>query len=120
MVRVTRAAIPSPYPGVYPFHVVLDGAVYPAAVDIADSMELDPERALDVVVYFKLQFRKGGYGIDNVVPGGYLPASPEIYRYLPYLRALRDRQRFERDVAGRFGLQTATTIRRRAVEALES
>src|SRR5690606_4568761 len=83
-----------------------------------DSVSLDPARAREVAVYFKLQHRKGGYGIDNVVPGGYVPASSEIYGYLPYLRALRDRRRFRQDVAGRFGLQAAADVRRRAMGAL--
>lgn len=75
------------------------------AIDFDDPAEIDSAVAEDALVYFKLQYDRGGYERSNVVPGGYVPANIKIYRVLPLLRAIRRSRRFRYDVYARFGLR---------------
>lgn len=117
---VRRAPLASPAPGVYPAEVRWPGGVARIAIDIADRPDVDLAVAAPFDVYFKMQYARGGYGDDHIIPGGFVPASDALYRYLPYLRALRDRRRFGRDVAARFGLEFAAELRREAVRRLRA
>jgi Glycosyl transferases group 1 len=96
-------------------------ATFQFAVDFDDLPDVADEVADQVLVYFKHQFAAGGYGRDNVIPAGYLPANKLIYRYLPLLRSLRATRRFRYDVHGRFGLRYGgVEMRKQAVEILSS
>jgi len=57
-------------------------------------------------------------GANKIIPGGYGNGHPEIYHYVPYLRRLASRKKTGYDVYGRFGLEFAREIRRKAVELL--
>jgi hypothetical protein len=104
--------------GVYTVRIEVGGEWYGIAIDMADHTGISREAVQGSLVYFKMQYRAGGYGHPNVVPGGFVAGSQEVYRCLPYLRALRDRQDFRWDVCGRFGLDFAIEIRRRGIERL--
>ena len=67
-----------------------------------------------------MQYDKSGYGLKNVVPGGYVPDGKRLYYYLNRLRFRRDKRQFEYDVFGRFGLDYSREIRERAVSLLNS
>lgn len=88
------------------------------AVDYADKASVDPAVLGRVDLYFKMQYRAEGYGSDRVVPGGFVPAGPYVYHAIPRLRRLRAREA-KFDVYGRFSLEYATGIRRRALELLQ-
>lgn len=117
---VRRASIDSPFPGVYHLDFILQGQSYRIAIDIADHTEVNPDQVKYTFAYFKMQFRNGGYDFPNIFPGGFGPASPTIYRYLPYLRHLRDQGNFRYDISGRFGLQFAESVRKKAINILLS
>lgn len=69
---------------------------------------------------FKMQYRNGGYGERNIVPGGYVSNSMLVDWHSRGPRKVRDRQQFEWDVYGRFGANFATEIRTKAVETLQN
>ena len=101
---------------------VSDGhSVHTVVFDPEDGPELVSGLSDEVLVYFKLQYQDPGYGDPRVVPGGYLLANNIAYRYLPLVRALRNRRRFRYDVYGRFGLRYGgVEVRKRAVEILSA
>jgi hypothetical protein len=114
------AEIAQPYEGVVLIEFELDGVRHEVAIDYFDR-----DRILDQVVQrcplvLKMQYSADGYGYPHVVPGGYVPGHASIYRYLPALRHLRDHARTRFGVYGRFGLDYAPDIRRKAVELLRS
>jgi hypothetical protein len=97
------------------------GAAHVVAFDNNDSPDIDEAIAREVLLYFKTQYREGGYRYRNVVPGGYFLANVNAYRVLPLARALRKLQRFRYDVYGRFGLRYGgVEIRKRAYELLSA
>jgi hypothetical protein len=100
--------------------VEIDGLMRTIAIDKSDHQSVDPADAADVDVYFKMQYRRHGYGLSNVVPGGYMPRSLEIYRYLRFLRTRRHRRSFTYDVYGRFGQDFALDKRTKATDLLRT
>ncbi len=120
-VRVDREPLAQSYrgdPRVVLLEFVWKGRPYPVAVDYSDYLDRLHEDCLkDVALYFKMQYLRGGYGSDKVVPGGYVNPSPDYYKYLGRLRALRDRPPVF-DVYGRFGLTNGGQVRQRAVRLL--
>ena len=46
----------------------------------------------DSIVYFKMQFREGGYPDSHVVPGGFVTGSPYVYCLLNRTRQIRDKK----------------------------
>jgi Glycosyl transferases group 1 len=120
-VRLELADIPQPEGSVVVMELVGDGGPYPVAIDLWDrSSFFDADLVKGCLVYFKMQYLGGGYGIPQVVPGGYVTEKGTIYSYLPYLRRLRDHQDFSCDVYGRFGLRFGADLRRRTVSALSA
>jgi hypothetical protein len=95
-----------------------DGRMHPVALDYGDPADLVPGVAERVRLLFKMQYRRGGYGLAHIVPGGYVPAHDRLYRLLPRVRRERDRERFAADVYGRFSLNS--DIRREAVASLRA
>ena len=66
-------------------------------------------------VLFKMQYREDGYGRENVVPGGFTPGNPKLYRYLSALRRRRDTAPRE-GVYARFSPNAE--VRTKAIDAL--
>jgi hypothetical protein len=86
------------------------------AIDYDDLPDLHASvSACDV--YFKLQYRRGGYDLEHVVPGGYVSTRPALYRHAARWRRLRESP-FRFDVFGRFGLRYNAETRRRVLEAM--
>jgi hypothetical protein len=90
------------------------------AVEYGDSTAIDPELIAQHDLIFKMQYATGGYGTERVVPGGYVPNSMSLYRYLPHLRHLKEASTPTADVFGRFSGEKSGALRRRAVEILRS
>jgi len=117
-VRVSPAILPQPFEHV--ILIELAGAALPrtVAIDYADRSTIDEECAERCALYFKMQYRSQGYPYDHVIPGGFVPASETLYRYLPRVRALAQVRRPRLDVYGRFRLDYATQLRRDAIRHL--
>ena len=118
--RVASAEIAQPYNGVVLIEFQLDGVAHEVAIDYSDHTRLLDEVANRCPLVFKMQYDSGGYGYSHVIPGGYVPGRPYLYKYLPGLRHLRDQRSPRYEVYGRFGLGYATDVRRTAVELLRS
>ena len=105
------------------FQFVRRGATHDVCLDYLDRNDVDPDFATRFAVYFKMQHRREGYGLEHVVPGGYLLRRVSDYLRLPALRELADRRVYRFDVHGRFGfnpLRANNDLRMRAVEMLSS
>jgi Glycosyl transferases group 1 len=117
-VRTETRDIPQPYAGVVLIEFINGQSKYDVAIDISDSCSINDDCARACHLYFKMQYSRDGYRWDHVVPGGYVPNDSSLYRFLPHLRSIRDRQVFSYDVYGRFGVEFAKDIRQRAVGIL--
>lgn len=118
--RFTVAEIPQAE-GVVAFDVRRAGQRRRVVVDYHDHHDhLDEAMLRDAVVYFKMQFVKGGYGDPRVIPGGYVNAAPAVYHHLPVIHTLHNGSGEQYHVYGRFGLRFQRELRLRAVEALRS
>jgi hypothetical protein len=62
-------------------------------------------------LYFKMQYRRGGYKYPHVVPGGYVSPKFALYKHVSSWRALRERRPARYDVFGRFGMRYGTQLR---------
>lgn len=111
-------SIPQKYNGTVNFEIEIGGRTRRVAIGYSDYMAIDEDCARESDLYFKMQYRKGGYGIDSVVPGGYVPDGKRLYHHLGNLRDLRDRGEFRYDVYGRFGFAYAREVREKAVSVL--
>ena len=119
-VTVESAPIAQTEQGVVALELVLDGHAHVVTVDYHDLPALNARSVERSAVYFKMQHARGGYDAPQVVPGGFVPANSGLYRFAVGARALRDRRGFAYDVYGRFGLEFARDVRRRAVEMLRA
>jgi hypothetical protein len=117
-VKVELKELPQPYRGTVLFQFVTAGKTHDVAIDYSDYSSINEESARRCPLYFKMQHLREGYGLNNVVPGGYVPDSRKIYFHLSRLRKLRDRKEFAYDVYGRFSLDYAKEVRRKAVGIL--
>jgi Glycosyl transferases group 1 len=117
--RIAPADIAQPYDGIVVFEWSTTGGSFPIAIDYGDFSDVDSACAGAVALYFKMQHRRGGYGLDNVVPGGFVPSGSRMYPILGRIRDVRDRRRFAFDVYGRFSLHYAPEVRGRAVALLD-
>lgn len=115
---VRRVVLPQLFARVLVFNVLRDGVRRTVAIDYADSPDIDEKCAGSVTAYFKMQYRRGGYGRRNVLPGGYVPGNSSLYAYLDAVRDIRAQQQFRSDVFGRFGCAFAADVRTKAVRAL--
>src|SRR4051794_29772497 len=95
-----RAELPQPFAGIVRFRY----GAHDVALDYHDHARIDEACAAEVALYFKMQYRRGGYGLEHVVPGGYVPSRARMYRMLAYMRDRRDGREFEHDVFGSFSL----------------
>jgi hypothetical protein len=91
---------------------VVDGARRLVGLDMSDYPDLINEQALEQSdLYFKGQFREGGYGIEKILPAGYTVTGRDFYRYyVPFRERYRGRRQV--DVVARFGFRFQETIRR--------
>ena len=117
--------IPQPLLGTVLIHFCRGGHSYPVALNISDYPEVIhlPGRnasSQQLALEFKMQFRTGGYGVENIVPGGFVSGSTMVDWFARGPQRLRSRCQFAYDVYGRFGLGFATEIRSRAIETLRS
>lgn len=117
-VKVGAVDLPQTYQGIVLTQFVRRGKAHDVIIDYSDYAEINGEAAKRASVYFKMQYKRGGYGLSHVIPGGYVADSRQIYFALPRLRKLRDGRNFAFDVYGRFSLDFAAGIRRQAVELL--
>jgi hypothetical protein len=101
-VPVEPATIHHPFTSILMFDVVSGGHTSKVAIDYRDSNEVPDQCAESADLYFKLQFSRDGYAFEHVLPGGYIVGKQKFYRYLPWLRAMRQRGPVL-DVYGRFG-----------------
>lgn len=97
------------------YRVGLNTSDYPNLVHVKGNGGASP-----LSLEFKMQFRTGGYGVANIVPGGYVSDTVLVDWYARGPSRLRREQRFAYDVYGRFGLEFATEIRARAIGTLRS
>ncbi len=104
-VPVTVVDIPQPHEGVINFVLVVRGKRYKINLEVCDVPKLNEEASRACDLHFKLQYQLGGYGLEHVLPGGYLNNDPVIYGYLPWLRRIRDQRGPRYDVSGRFQLR---------------
>jgi hypothetical protein len=118
LVRVATVDLPQEYQGIVSTQFVRNGLAHEVLIDYSDYADINREAAERASIYFKMQYRRGGYDSPRVVPGGCVADSRQIYLMLAHLRRLRDEQNFAFDVYGRFSLDYAAGIRRRAVEML--
>lgn len=100
-VPIEYADIPQPAGGIVLFHVLDNGAARRVIIDTDDQLILN-DSADWADLYFKLQYRRGGYGSPHILPGGYVCLQPALYRYRWRWRELRDRSVPSHDVYGRF------------------
>lgn len=119
-VRVESADIPQPYKGIAIIEMRIHERKYSVAIDYSDRPEIDDGCARSCSLYFKMQFRCDGYALNNVIPGGFIPFQDDIYVYLRHVRALADHKAYRYDVYGRFGLDFAQEVRRKACSILAS
>lgn len=120
-VPVVAAAIPQPYKGTIVSEFQIDGRTYEIAFNTSDYPDfLAEESVRRSLVTFKSQYLKSGYSYPNVVPAGYLPASPRLYKMLSYLRWAKDRLARRFDVYARFGMTFAPGVRGPVLRALGS
>lgn len=117
-VRVQHVDIPQRFDGIVMFECGSAGHALPIALDYGDHSDVDRACAAEVALYFKLQHRRGGYGLENVVAGGFVPSGSRMYPILGHMRRLRTRGDFAFDVYGRFNLAYAPETRARAVGIL--
>jgi hypothetical protein len=115
---VETIEIEQPFERVLLTLLTLDGREHRIAIDYSDSPELPPGATDAAELYFKMQHRRGGYGLDHVLPGGFVPNSDALYTYLPLLRRARDARRFRLDAYGSFSRGYASEVRTRAIDAL--
>lgn len=119
-VKVELTELEQPYRGTVLFQFVVSGKVHDVAIDYSDYSSINEESARRCPVYFKMQHLREGYGMSNILPGGYVPDSRKIYFHLSRLRKLRDREEFDYDVYGRFSLDYAKEVRRKAIGILST
>jgi len=121
LVRVDRADI-SGHPlseGCIVTQFSYRGRSHRVAIDFSDYMDRICQQTLKgTTVYFKMQYRRGGYGDDKIIPGGYPVSSPYGYRFLPKLRQNCDVKPKRYNVYGRFGLRYSAELRQKAMAAL--
>jgi hypothetical protein len=118
-VPVEYADIAQPNGNAVLFEVLSGGARHSVVIDYDDKLALN-DCAQDVDLYFKMQYRRGGYSDPRIRPGGYLTKRPALYRYAHSWRGFRDRTTPSHDVVGRFGMTWAQSIRGQAIAMLSA
>jgi Glycosyl transferases group 1 len=119
LTTVEPSRIPQRYHGTILFEIAYPGErPQPVALDYHDHMILNEECRANVALYFKMQYRRDGYGDARTVPGGYVASKRSLYEHYGRLRALRARGDGA-DAYGRFGVEFSADLRRQAVDILD-
>ena len=118
-VPLASADIPQP-PKLVVFEADVDGRRHEVAIDYGDVNALDPAVADRYPLVLKMQYATAGYGRPNVVPAGYVPSRSWYYRALGPARRIREGGRRDYELFGRFSLERAVAIRRKAVRHLRA
>jgi len=119
LVSTSIGDVPQPYKGVIVFLLTHRGRRFRVNVEVSDYLDLNEEAYDQADLHFKMQYRLEGYGArDRLLPGGYLNNHPDIYAFLPHLRAVRAAAPPLYDVHGRFGL--SFEARRKALAILRA
>ncbi|MFO0891127.1 MAG: glycosyltransferase [Isosphaeraceae bacterium] len=119
LLPVRRVALPQTYERIVLIQLASPAGTHDVVLDYSDYLDEVHAEALDrSLVYFKMQYRREGYGDARIVPGGYVNYSKPLYRYLRRLRVIKDQAAPTTDVYGRFGMQFASETRARAVAML--
>ena len=121
-VPLRQVDIPQPHNTVMRFCLVCNRQKHSVVIDYTDLPErIYSEYLNDCLLYFKMQYRLGGYGDTRIVPGLYVPSPGlKMYSYLPRLRWMRDNcDGGKIDVYGRFGLYAGADVRVLALKKLE-
>jgi hypothetical protein len=114
-VPVSVEDVPQRHHGHVIFEVVFGDRTVEGVIDWRDSHDIVEDVAEVSPVLFKMQYREDGYGRENVVPGGFTPGNPKLYRYLSALRRRRDTAPHE-GVYARFSPNSE--VRVKAIDAL--
>jgi hypothetical protein len=88
------------------------------AVDFSDYPQVYAPAVDDSDCYFKMQYHLAGYGLNKIVPGGFVPNHQSIYKYASRLRLERKSPAI--DLYGRFSSRFGSTIRTQAFSILEN
>jgi hypothetical protein len=115
---VEISEIPQPYPGIILTRFVLGGTAHEIAFDVSDYPVLNEECVRRCRLYFKFQYRREGYALPHVLPGGYNPGHSLLYRFLPFLRTIRNRRMYKYEVYGRFSPEFGKDVRAHAIALL--
>src|SRR5581483_1817010 len=110
--------IAQPYKGTVVFGFEVNGRRSKVAIAYTDYPDIDENCARQCQLCFKMQYRREGYGYDNVIPGGYVAGARRLYLHLSKLRQHRDERNFRFEVYGRFGRDFGRETRERAVSML--
>jgi hypothetical protein len=116
-VALEPADLAQPVGNVILAEAVSGGKTRRVVIDYDDQLTLN-DSVDDADIYFKMQYLRGGYGLDRVRAGGYITKQPALYRYGTRLRTMRERTAPAYDVYGRFGLSWAQKIRGKALSLL--
>jgi hypothetical protein len=116
--QVEDSEIEQPFERVLVAQLDVNGRAHRIAVDYSDSPDVSQEAVASAELYFKMQHRAEGYGLENVLPGGFVPNSERLYSYLALVRRARDARQFELDAYGSFSAGYASEVRRQAIGAL--
>ena len=118
-IPMETGALEQPPGNVVRAEILVGSRRFDLVIDYDDQLELN-QSALVADLYFKMQYRRGGYGMAAVLPGGYVCTQPALYRHARRWRELRYRRPPKCDVLGRFRVQWADPIRANALELLDS
>ena len=117
--KLRHRPIPQDYYGAIVFTARLGLETYRITIDYHDTMSINGDALNQTDLYFKLNYAKGGYETDQVVPGGYPTTGLDYYKY--YRAYGREGMKGRKiDVLARFGYRYNGDTRRRAVELLAS
>ena len=105
LVKLECVDIPQRHGGIIAFELIVCDRKHRVNIEVSDCAELNEEALRDCDLHFKMQYGHAGYGNqEHLLPGGFINADKVIYRFLPRLRALRDRFVDQYEVYGRFEL----------------
>lgn len=119
LASVERAPIPQRGLGIVVGRATTGGRAIDFAIDFFDEPRIDTDVAAEADLYFKLQYLREGYGLEHVVPGGYVQPRREPHDQFCRLRSWGGHGSGAR-VYGRFGTQFGEGPRARAVALLEA
>lgn len=114
-IRLVPADIPQNPGNLVVFELARRSETLRVAIDYDDLPVLHPD-APRTDLYFKFQFRRGGYTDTNVVPGGYVSPKLSLYRHARRWRAVGEHRSDGSPVFARFS--PTSDVRRELLETL--